>query len=253
MLQAGCEQKPEPGVTVAVEGDLFSTDHVNVTEPTPMATVDPAWFDNGPLNLSAKVGIAVGGFVVLLIIAGFLIVWNGKRRRRAYLRKLDTKFTNRGWPSNHGQGEMFETPVSQRPLRGWDDSPMDSSPDKPFPRYISPYASQCNSPSNAQDMASMPWPSAALARNHNIGVAHGGDSQSGSSNNGWGTSSDEKGKTTLVESYEMHDVESSESGGSQFHHPLKMHGDIFNERPYTDVSPGGYASNEADYGRRNAF
>lgn len=252
MLQAGCEQKPVPGITVAVEGDLFSTDHVNVTAPTPMATIDPAWFDHGPLNLSAKVGIAVGGFVLLLILTGVFIVWNGKRRRRAYLRKLDTKFTNRGWPSNQGHSDMFETPVSQHALRGWDDSPMTPSSDRPFPRYVSPYTSQCNSPTSAQDMTSMPWPSAALARDHNIGVAHGGDSSSSISKT-WENPSDERGKDTLAESYELHDVESSESGHSQFHHPLRMHGDIFNENPYIETPPHGNGLNESDYPKGSAI
>ncbi|PHH69846.1 hypothetical protein CDD82_7471 [Ophiocordyceps australis] len=73
ILQAGCEQKPVPGVSVGVVGDIFSNEIVNITAPTPTATVDPAWFDQGPLSLSAKVGIAVGVIVVLLVMVGFAI------------------------------------------------------------------------------------------------------------------------------------------------------------------------------------
>lgn len=178
-----------------------------------MATPDPAWFDNGPLDLNAKVGIAVGSFVLLLIILGVIIVWNGKRRRRAFLRKLDIKSANRGWPSPQDQiptGEMFETPVSQRPLNGgWSDSPLSPASDRAFPRYISPYSSQCNSPiaGNAPNMA---WPTAALPQVHNIGVALGGTTTNDSY--GWeSTYSQDKGKGTVPESYELHDVDSSGS------------------------------------------
>lgn len=212
-----------------------------------MATVDPAWFDNGPLNLSAKVGIAVGGFVFLLIISGIFVVWNGKRRRRAYLRRLEALYnTNKGWPAPQSPG-MFETPVSQRPLNGgWGDSPMTEQPDKPFPRYVSPYSSQYNSPISATDMTSMPWPGAALARDHNIGVAHGGES-SGSS---W-----EEGKGKAVaESYELCDVTSSGSDGSK----NRQYG---NEAPVlghpgygrNSASPTQRSLNEEDFRAGNAI
>lgn len=213
MLHAGCIQKPVQGVSVGVNGDPFTKTTLTIIDPTPIATVDPAWFDNGPLNLNAKVGIAVGSFVLLLILSGVFIVWNGKRRRRAYLRKLEAIYTpNKGWPAAQSPGGgMFETPVSQRPLHsGWGDSPMAEQPDKPFPRYISPYSSQYNSPISATDMTSMPWPSAALARDHQIGVAHGSD-------NGGNTWEEDKGKGA-AESYELHDVAGSSSDGSKAQH-----------------------------------
>lgn len=241
MLHAGCLQRPEQGVSVGVSGDPFSTTSITITSPTPIATVDPAWFDNGPLNLGAKVGIAVGGFILLLIILGIFIVWNGKRRRRAFLRKLDIKTATRGWPSSHAQiptGEMFETPVSQRPLNGsWGDSPLSPTQDRPFPRYISPYSSQCNSPvaGNAPDMA---WPSAALSPVHNIGVALGGTPSNDSY--GWESGyTQDKGKGHPVESIELHHVDSSGSDSSAMRR----------ERQYSH----DYALTEADKRRGNAF
>lgn len=173
----------------------------------------------------------------LLIILGCCIVWNGKRRRKAYLRNLDTKVAERGWPSPTAQREMGQTqgeslfrgyddtPLSQRPLRGWDDTPVSQQPsrnwddspmtansEKPFPRYFSPYSSQYNSPVSAQEGQAMQWPQAALPQNHQIGVASGGEG----SGEPWSAVSDDKGKAR-VEAYEMHEVDTSESGSSRSH------------------------------------
>lgn len=228
MLHAGCKQRPQPGVTIGVDGDPFGYKPLNITAPSPISTVDPAWFDQGPLNLNAKVGIAVGSFVFLLIILGIFVVWNGKRRRRAYLKKLEAIYTtNKGWPTPQSPGGMFETPVSQRPLinHGWGDSPLHEQPDKPFPRYVSPYASQYNSPTSATDMTSMPWPDAALPRDHNIGLTvpdnHG---------HSW---DDSKGKDH-AESYELHDVDSSGSN-------------VYNPRHFTEAPVLGHPG----YGRNS--
>jgi hypothetical protein len=204
-LQAGCEQQPVPGVLLGLDGSVFSTDDVNITAPSPTAAVDPDWFDDGPLPLGAKVGIAIGGLALLLTVAGFFIVWNGKRRRRAFLRTLEKKYGNQGWPSPQTQGDMFETPSSSRPLRGWDDSPMSvqTEAEKLWPRYVSPYSSQYNSPVNGADVSGMQWPAATLSPQREIGVALGGDDK-------WAPPYDGgKGKQVQPESYEMHQVESA--------------------------------------------
>lgn len=214
MLQGACEQKPASGVTVAVEGSVFSDDNVNITSPTPMVPIDPAWFDHGTLNLGAKVGIAVGGFVFLLIIAGFIVVCNGKRRRKAFLKELNEKYTNRGWPMPANQGDTVDTPMSQQPMRGFEDSP--TSPNGHFQPYISPYQSQYNSPVSAQDMTSMTWPQAALSKDHNVAYTSYHDQQA---SHDWetGQDPDAKGKG-VVESYELHDVESSQSSSNSGRH-----------------------------------
>lgn len=196
---------------------MFSSDKVQIVPPSPIATVDPAWFDHGPLNLGAKVGIAIGGFVALLMVLGVFVVCNGKRRRKAYLRTLEEKYTQRGWPSAANPGDMLETPSSAHPLRGgFQDSPMSPmpplspmSPTGPYAPYVSPYQSQYNSPVSAQDMVNMPWPAAALPKDHNIGVAVGGDEEAREE---WNHAQDfdVKGKG-VAESYEMRDVESSKS------------------------------------------
>ncbi|KAM4056154.1 centromere/microtubule binding protein cbf5-like protein [Hirsutella rhossiliensis] len=222
VLEAGCEQRPAPGIGLGLEGNVFSSDYVNVTAPSPTVAVDPNWFDQGPLNLSAKVGIAVGGLVLLLTILGCAIVLNGKRRRRAYLRRLEAKYVQRGWPAPNGQGEKpdapmsqprpsrgwDDTPVSQQPLRGWDDSPMTVSTENAYPRYFSPYSSQYNSPVSARNSPSTHMPLAALGITQDIGVALGDDDGAGAQS----TASPSEGKGKVrQEAYEMHQVDSAGS------------------------------------------
>lgn len=271
ILQAGCEQRPEPGVTVAFEGTVFSTDHVNVTAPTPTATVNPDWFDNGPINLGAKVGIAVGGLVFVLCTLGCCIVWNGKRRRRAYLRTIQSRAGQRpagqrpkGWPTPGHltiNSEMNETPVSQRPLRGWDDSPLTATSqplsarsDGTFPRYFSPYSSQYNSPVSATDAMLPNWPVMGHAQmpsqdsgHHTIGMAIGGAEPSEGSSS--------KGKST-DESYEMHQVDSNNTGNGSFHHDDSSQYGHYHQEQYDDrqqYQQGYNATTEEDMRRGHAM
>ncbi|KAK2594909.1 hypothetical protein QQS21_007357 [Conoideocrella luteorostrata] len=235
-LQAGCQQKPAPGFFIGLDGEIFSTTAVQLSTPSPTSSINPAWFDNGPLSLGAKVGIAIGSLIGLLILLGCGIVCNGKRRRRAYLRNLDIKTAQRGWPSPNPQREMDQTPsvanqsfrgyddtpLSQRPLRGWDDtpvsqqqargwddSPMSANSDQHFPRYFSPYSSQYNSPVSAQAAHAMQWPHAALTQNHQTGVASAGEASATHFSSGY----EDKGKSK-VEAYEMHEVDRSENGSA---------------------------------------
>lgn len=171
VLDAACIQKPKPGDTLSFDGDPFSTTPVVITTPSPTYASVPME-DYGPVSLGARVGIAFGGIAFILSIVGFCIVWNGKRRRRAFLRDLERRHAEQGWPhpktryGGSSGGDMFETPVSQRPLRGWDESPVSAGPDptldRPLPRYFSPYSSQYNSPVSATDAttsaAGNQWP-----------------------------------------------------------------------------------------------
>ncbi|KAH8882852.1 hypothetical protein GQ53DRAFT_700411 [Thozetella sp. PMI_491] len=158
VLDAACQQKPAEGSTVSVSGTVFDKNPIHITTPTPtLASIPPP--DFGPVSLGARVGIAFGAIAFILAILGFCIVMNGKRKRRAFLRELEKKHAGQGWPhpseryGGHAQGDMFETPVSQRPLRGWDESPVSAatSTGTPLPRYFSPYSSQFNSPVSASE------------------------------------------------------------------------------------------------------
>ncbi|KAK3994722.1 centromere/microtubule binding protein cbf5-like protein [Cladorrhinum sp. PSN332] len=175
ILEAACEQRPEVGSTISVTGDPFSQDSPVVIVPpqTTYATVPAP--DYGPVSLGARVGIAVGGIAFILAVVGFCIVCNGKRRRRAFLRDLERRHgANPGWPhpstrygGNGGHGDMFETPVSQKALRGWENenspiSAITETTERNFPRYFSPYSSQFNSPvtgPGTSASAAANWPS----------------------------------------------------------------------------------------------
>ncbi|EAQ90701.1 hypothetical protein CHGG_02636 [Chaetomium globosum CBS 148.51] len=156
-LEAACEQMPEPGSTVSIDGDLFGPDPITIVAPE-VSYVGVPSPDYGPVSLGARVGIAFGGLALILAIVGFCIIFNGKRKRRAFLRELERRHGGQGWPhpkTRYGGGEgqdMFETPVSQQPLRGWENgSPVSAHTETQFPRYFSPYSSQYNSPVTGPD------------------------------------------------------------------------------------------------------
>ncbi|ROW06122.1 hypothetical protein VMCG_04646 [Cytospora schulzeri] len=248
LLQVGCDQRPKPGATVAVKGGIFSTTQMNETTPTPTNSWVNPINNSGPISLGAKVGIAIGGFCFLLIVAGFFIVCNGRRRRRAFLRKLEMRQREAGWAQpamttgvmSRGP-DLNNTPLSQKPLRGWDDSPGSvGAPEQQFARYYSPYSSQYNSPVSAagtpgltahqwpqefHDHLAQGYPSSsqekAIHDQHeaaaglrsppiNIGVALGGDDKSQRMEHS-GFSSWDRQHTT-GEEYELHEV--SSAGGS---------------------------------------
>ncbi|KAI0377936.1 hypothetical protein F5Y04DRAFT_263085 [Hypomontagnella monticulosa] len=184
VLDGACRLQLEPPATLPLQGNIFSTDTVNVTDPTPTATFTPPGL-TGPLDSGAIAGIVIGGIVVLLAIVGCGVVLNGKRRRKAYLRRRSQITKN--WPPAPNGGEMFETPISQKPLRGWEDSPISAATQTTFPPYFSPYTSQYNSPVSAIEggPSNMAWP---VEKAHNIGLAVSPDSDAASP---WG---DKKGK-----------------------------------------------------------
>lgn len=157
-----------PGNTLHVSGNLFGSTPINITTPGPAYGAVDLTPDSFPLG--AKVGAAIGGLLLILAIAGLCVVCIGRRRRRAYLRRHAARNASLGaekstmasaWPSVGGT-DRFETPLSQKPLRGWDDSPMSAATDRTYPgRYFSPYSSQHNSPVSAGDekkATAMMWP-----------------------------------------------------------------------------------------------
>ncbi|KAI1458498.1 hypothetical protein F4805DRAFT_141184 [Annulohypoxylon moriforme] len=167
ILDGACNLRLEPPATIPLQGSIFSTSVLNVTSPTPTATFTQPGL-KGPLDSGAIAGIVVGGLVVILTIVGCGIVLNGKRRRKAYLRRRSQ--ISKNWPPGQGGGgEMYETPISQKPLRGWEDSPVSAATQSTFPPYFSPYTSQYNSPvSGVEAPNNRAWP---VEKAHNIGIA----------------------------------------------------------------------------------
>ncbi|KAI1340927.1 hypothetical protein F5Y15DRAFT_422804 [Xylariaceae sp. FL0016] len=147
MLSGACRLQLELPATLPFEGGIFSTDQLNVTDPTATAQVSSG--QKGPLNNGEIAGVVIGGVVIILAVLGCCVVFNGKRKRKAYLRRRSQISKNWPSPGTPGFGEMFETPISQRPLRGWEDSPISAHTQTTFSPYFSPYASQFNSPVSA--------------------------------------------------------------------------------------------------------
>jgi hypothetical protein len=190
-LNGACQQQPTPGHTVSLQGSLFSTTTVNVTSPSasPSGTYTPS---NAKITLGAKIGIAVGGLILLLSILGGCIIWRGKNRRRSFLlrHQQQTGYAdwvaqqqNRSTATTPGPGSMsqtapgvgkdaeggvfFDSPLSQKPLvsnMAWGEPgsprrPEDESPAEKV--YFSPYTSHYNSPVSATDqiqVVGQQWP-----------------------------------------------------------------------------------------------
>ncbi|KAI1429603.1 hypothetical protein F5Y12DRAFT_413087 [Xylaria sp. FL1777] len=209
ILSGACGLQIQPPDTIPLTGSIFSNDLVNVTSPTPTAAVQ-VHNSVGPLSYGALAGIVIGGVAFILILLGCGIVINGKRRRKNYLRRREEQAKN--WPSPPVAGDMFETPLSQKPLRGgWGDSPVSavtSEGQYQYPRYFSPYTTQFDSPiSSVEGHGQMAWP---IEKAQSIGVALSPDHDKAESP--WG---DRKGKDKAdasVDGYELQEGVSSAGG-----------------------------------------
>ena len=191
VLAGACTQQPAAGGTLSLQGSPFSTIPVNVTSPsaTPSGTYTPS---NTNFPLGAKIGVAVGGIVLLLSILGCAIIWRGKRRRRSYLLRHQQQTGYAEWVAEQqsrsaattpGFGSMsqamphvnnresggafFDSPLSQKalvPNAAWGDltRPRRAEEESPVEKvYFSPYTSQYNSPVSASDqiqVVGQQWP-----------------------------------------------------------------------------------------------
>ncbi|KAI1310181.1 hypothetical protein F5Y03DRAFT_347174 [Xylaria venustula] len=210
ILDGACGLLLEPPNSIPLTGNIFSSTLVNVTNPTPTAAIHPH-NSVGPLSYGALAGVVIGGVAFILILLGCGVVINGKRRRKNYLRRREEQAKN--WPSPPA-ADMFETPLSQKPLRGgWGDSPVSAATTEgqyQYPRYFSPYTTQFDSPISSlegQGHGQMAWP---IEKAQSIGVALSPDHDTAESP--WG---DRKGKEradTSVDGYELQEGVSSAGG-----------------------------------------
>ncbi|KAI1354922.1 hypothetical protein F5Y01DRAFT_271681 [Xylaria sp. FL0043] len=221
ILSGACDLQPQiqaPDI-IPLTGNIFANDLANVTNPTPTTAVQ-VHNSVGPLSYGAVAGIVIGGVVFILILLGCGVVINGKRRRKNHLRRREEQAKN--WPSPQGAGDMFETPLSQKPLRGgWGDSPVSAATTDgqyQYPRYFSPYTTQFDSPVSAvEGPGQMNWP---IEKAQNIGVALSPDHDIAESP--WG---DRKGKDKAdasVDGYELQEGVNS-AGGYGFPVPPPPH------------------------------
>jgi len=193
VLEAGCSQKPFNGQILTLSGSVFSTTPIQIVNASSVVATFHGT-QSGPLSLGAKVGIAVGGIVLLLICTGCFIVCRGKRRRRAFLAAQNHR--NQNMMEQQGMGPYgvaaMETgagaeadaqrntpsppmPPSlqtrnfewQRPDKYPTSSPEDgSATEKFFPRYSSLYSSPVSGsegPGSAITMNQVqPWAAGGL-------------------------------------------------------------------------------------------
>ncbi|KAI5924157.1 hypothetical protein F4810DRAFT_665957 [Camillea tinctor] len=79
-LQAGCQQKPQPGTLLGLSGSLFTSSLVNITDPPVQQTSDDNKDDSGVMTTGAIAGIAIGA--ALLFIGGTALFWVYHRKQK---------------------------------------------------------------------------------------------------------------------------------------------------------------------------
>lgn len=86
-LSIACKQRPAVSKTLEIDGSLFDGNPVKAADPAAKnAAIASTFHPPTGLSLGAKIGIAVGGLVVVLIGSGCFIVCKGRKRRRKVLR-----------------------------------------------------------------------------------------------------------------------------------------------------------------------
>ncbi|KAM0273231.1 hypothetical protein ACHAQH_008367 [Verticillium albo-atrum] len=97
-LDAGCQQRPESGKLIGLNDTIFSATAIEVIDPS---TLDSKNVDEGSvLALPAIVGIAIGGFVLLLLASGCGYMHHRKRKARREGRGAPPKGARRHRPAS---------------------------------------------------------------------------------------------------------------------------------------------------------
>lgn len=209
-LNGACQQQPVPGSLVSLQGSLFSTTQTNITAPsaTPSGTYTPS---NSKFPLGAKIGVAVAGVIVILVIAGVCIIWRGKRRRRSFLRKHQQETGYADWvaaqqsqntpmspsfpsatfrsprsprrdmfeadtPHPDNGGPFWDSPQSQKPLVSnmpWGGGAAEDISPANEKVYFSPYTSHHTSPVSATDHVQPVGQQWPLNKAENVGGTSG--------------------------------------------------------------------------------
>jgi hypothetical protein len=153
-LVAGCQQRPNPGSLLSIQGNLFSSTPINVTSPVASSTAVPSASSTNGLTLGAIVGAVIGGLVVLLTMLGCCIVFYGKRRRRQKLERAQARSSYNALNGSLPLGGHVETQWNKGTPGGWsqDETPTTAGGYGSDKHNFSPYASQYTSPVSARDM-----------------------------------------------------------------------------------------------------
>ncbi|KND93858.1 hypothetical protein TOPH_01832 [Tolypocladium ophioglossoides CBS 100239] len=83
-LEAGCKQKPAPGLLLGLNATVFSNTTIQITQPSSSpAGSGSSSSPSTPLSTPAIAAIAIGGLVALALAAACVFVQLRKRRNRA--------------------------------------------------------------------------------------------------------------------------------------------------------------------------
>jgi hypothetical protein len=131
-LEAGCRQQPAPGVLLGLNETIFSTNQVSIVDPK---TLEQVQSTKPALETPAIVGIAAGGLVLVLVIAGLTFVCMRKRRNRRARAKAEADFYSRF--TRHNRSSSFQCQTHKISPRFWPgvgaeegvSTPMADSPD----------------------------------------------------------------------------------------------------------------------------
>ncbi|KAM0536966.1 hypothetical protein ACHAO2_006390 [Verticillium nonalfalfae] len=97
-LDAGCQQRPNPGTLIGLNDTIFSATAVEAVDPSTLETKKP---EQAPvLTLPAIVGIAIGGFVLLLLGSGCGYMHHRKRKARRESQNMSKKGARRHRPAS---------------------------------------------------------------------------------------------------------------------------------------------------------
>lgn len=128
---------------------------MNITTPISTATAAASSQASSQvaknLTLSAMVGAAIGGLVLLLMILGCCVVFWGKRRRRKALERAQARLSVNGFRPATAD---VEPKWGQNAPGGWmqDETPTTAGGYGSDKQNFSPYSSRYTSPVSARDM-----------------------------------------------------------------------------------------------------
>ncbi|CRJ83597.1 hypothetical protein BN1708_009082 [Verticillium longisporum] len=97
-LDAGCQQRPNPGTLIGLNDTIFSATAIEAVDPSTLETKKPE--QASVLTLPAIVGIAVGGFVLLLLASGCGYMHHRKRKARRESQNMSKKGARRHRPAS---------------------------------------------------------------------------------------------------------------------------------------------------------
>jgi hypothetical protein len=113
-LEAGCRQQPASGVLLGLNETIFSSNQISIVDPKTLEQIEST---KPALETPAIVGIAAGGLVLILAIAGFTFVCVRKRKNRRARAEAEADFYNRF--NRHNRSSSFQCQTHMISPRFW--------------------------------------------------------------------------------------------------------------------------------------